>query len=91
MVKPIELMVDIVQKIARNPKLQLEATKRTRFETDAVRIALAKIVGLMQVASYGLGRVGMGLEPWMGRVGQSWVSSHGWVACGWVGLELGAG
>lgn len=54
-VKPIESMVDMVRKLAKNPNLQLEASSKTKFETDSVRIALSKIVGLMQLGFGGAG------------------------------------
>mmetsp|Transcript_14090 Transcript_14090/g.42997 ORF Transcript_14090/g.42997 Transcript_14090/m.42997 type:complete len:512 (-) Transcript_14090:235-1770(-) len=54
-VRPIESMVDMVRKLASNPKMQLESKGTSRFETKAVRIALAKIVGLMQLGFGGAG------------------------------------
>jgi len=54
-VRPIESMVDIVQKLAMNPTLQLEGQNKSKYETEAVRVALAKIVGLMQLGFGGAG------------------------------------
>ena len=48
-VRPIESMIDIVRKLAQNPTLKLEGQTKSKYETEAVRIALAKIVGLMQL------------------------------------------
>lgn len=45
-----------MRKLAINPKMQLEATNdKTKFETRAVGIALAKIMGLMQLGFGGAG------------------------------------
>ena len=54
-VRPIESMVDIVKKLAENPTLQLEGQTKSKYETEAVRVALAKIVGLMQLGFGGAG------------------------------------
>ncbi|KAL1499281.1 hypothetical protein AB1Y20_011491 [Prymnesium parvum] len=54
-VRPIESMVDIVHKLAQNPTLQLEGQSKSKYETEAVRVALAKIVGLMQLGFGGAG------------------------------------
>jgi len=54
-VRPIESMIDIVRKLAQNPKLKLEGQSKSKYETEAVRIALAKIVGLMQLGFGGAG------------------------------------
>jgi len=54
-VRPIESMVDIVQKLSQNPTLQLEGQNKSKYETEAVRVALAKIVGLMQLGFGGAG------------------------------------
>jgi len=54
-IQPIESMVDIVQKLSQNPTLQLEGQNKSKYETEAVRIALAKIVGLMQLGFGGAG------------------------------------
>lgn len=54
-VRPIESMIDIVRKLAQNPTLKLEGQTKSKYETEAVRIALAKIVGLMQLGFGGAG------------------------------------
>jgi len=54
-VQPIESMVGLVRRLAENPTLQLEGQSKSKFETEAVRIALAKIVGLMQLGFGGAG------------------------------------
>ena len=47
--QPIESMVGLVKKLSENPNYQLQGESKSKYETEAVRIALAKIVGLMQV------------------------------------------
>lgn len=54
-VQPIESMVNLVRRLAENPTLQLEGQSKSKYETEAVRIALAKIVGLMQLGFGGAG------------------------------------
>jgi len=54
-VQPIESMVGLVRRLAENPTLQLEGQSKSKYETEAVRIALAKIVGLMQLGFGGAG------------------------------------
>jgi class 3 adenylate cyclase len=54
-VRPIESMIFMVRNIAANPKLQVLSRDRSKFETEAVRIALKKIVGLMQLGFGGAG------------------------------------
>ena len=54
-VRPIESMIDIVRKLAENPTLQLKTQEKSKYETEAVRIALAKIVKLMQLGFGGAG------------------------------------
>merc|ERR1719409_1490848 len=54
-VRPIESMIDIVRKLAQNPTLKLEGQTKSKYETESVRIALAKIVGLMQLGFGGAG------------------------------------
>jgi len=54
-VRPIESMVDVVKKLAENPTLQLDGQTKSKYETEAVRVALAKIVGLMQLGFGGAG------------------------------------
>ena len=54
-VQPIESMVGMVQMLATNPNYQLEGQSKSKYETEAVRIALAKIVGLMQLGFGGAG------------------------------------
>jgi len=54
-VRPIESMIDVVRKLAENPTLQLQNQTKSKYETEAVRIALAKIVGLMQLGFGGAG------------------------------------
>merc|ERR1719163_1797740 len=48
-------MIDIVRKLSQNPTLKLEGQSKSKYETEAVRIALAKIVGLMQLGFGGAG------------------------------------
>lgn len=48
-------MVGLVRRLAENPTLQLEGQSKSKYETEAVRIALAKIVGLMQLGFGGAG------------------------------------
>ena len=54
-VQPIESMVGLVRRLAENPTLQLEGQSKSKYETENVRIALAKIVGLMQLGFGGAG------------------------------------
>jgi len=55
-VRPIESMVGMVRRLASNPKaMLLSAGERSKYETNAVRVALAKIVGLMQLGFGGAG------------------------------------
>merc|ERR1719421_1368840 len=54
-VQPIESMVGLVRRLAENPTLQLEVQSKSKYETESVRIALAKIVGLMQLGFGGAG------------------------------------
>jgi hypothetical protein len=54
-VQPIESMVGLVRRLAENPTLQLEGQSKSKYETESVRIALAKIVGLMQLGFGGAG------------------------------------
>jgi len=54
-VQPIESMVSLVKKLSENPNYQLEGQSKSKYETEAVRIALAKIVGLMQLGFGGAG------------------------------------
>ena len=54
-VQPIESMVGLVKKLSENPNYQLEGQSKSKYETEAVRIALAKIVGLMQLGFGGAG------------------------------------
>jgi len=54
-VRPIESMIDVVRKLAENPTLQLKNENKSKYETEAVRVALAKIVGLMQLGFGGAG------------------------------------
>jgi len=54
-VRPIESMIDVVRKLAENPTLQLQNQTKSKYETEAVRVALAKIVGLMQLGFGGAG------------------------------------
>merc|ERR1719191_778813 len=48
-------MVGLVRRLAENPTLQLEVQSKSKYETESVRIALAKIVGLMQLGFGGAG------------------------------------
>ena len=48
-VQPIEGMVGLVRTLAENPNYKLEGQAKCMYETEAVRIALAKIIGLMQL------------------------------------------
>mmetsp|Transcript_30840 Transcript_30840/g.80463 ORF Transcript_30840/g.80463 Transcript_30840/m.80463 type:complete len:795 (-) Transcript_30840:473-2857(-) len=54
-VQPIEAMVGLVKKLSENPNYQLEGQSKSKYETEAVRVALAKIVGLMQLGFGGAG------------------------------------
>jgi len=54
-VTPIEGMVMLVKKLSEDPNYQLETQSKSKYETEAVRIALAKIVGLMQLGFGGAG------------------------------------
>ena len=54
-VRPIESMIDIVRKLAENPSLTLAGQSKSKYETESVRVALAKIVGLMQLGFGGAG------------------------------------
>jgi len=54
-VQPVESMVGLVRRLAENPTLQLEVQSKSKYETESVRIALAKIVGLMQLGFGGAG------------------------------------
>ena len=54
-VQPIESMVGLVKKLSENPNYQLEGQSKSKYETESVRIALAKIVGLMQLGFGGAG------------------------------------
>jgi class 3 adenylate cyclase len=54
-VEPIEGMVKLVKALAENPSCKLEEQAKSKYETEAVRIALAKIVGLMQLGFGGAG------------------------------------
>jgi len=54
-VQPIESMVGLVKRLSENPNYQLEGQSKSKYETEAVRIALAKIVGLMQLGFGGAG------------------------------------
>ena len=54
-VKPIESMVDSVTKLAANPAHQLEKITKVRYETDALKLSLAKIATMLQV---GFGEAG---------------------------------
>ena len=54
-VQPIESMVGLVKKLSENPNYQLEGQSKSKYETEAVRVALAKIVGLMQLGFGGAG------------------------------------
>lgn len=54
-VLPIESMVNLVRRLAENPTLQLEEQSKSKYETESVRIALQKIVGLMQLGFGGAG------------------------------------
>ena len=44
-----------MRKLAENPTLQLKTHDKSKYETEAVRVALAKIVGLMQLGFGGAG------------------------------------
>merc|ERR1719240_636517 len=54
-VRPIETMVDSVTKLAANPAYQLEKIEKVRYETDALKLSLAKIATMLQV---GFGEAG---------------------------------
>jgi len=54
-VRPIESMIEVVRKVAANPTFELKTQSKSKYETEAVRIALAKIVGLMRVGFGGAG------------------------------------
>ena len=57
-IQPIESMVDSVTKLAANPAHQLEKVERVRYETDALKLSLAKIATMLQV---GFGEAGNNL------------------------------
>ena len=48
-IQPIESMVDSVTKLAANPAYQLEKVTKVRYETDALKMSLAKIATMLQV------------------------------------------
>lgn len=48
-VRPIESMVDAVTKLAQNPAHKLEKVEKVRYETDALKMSLAKIATMLQV------------------------------------------
>jgi hypothetical protein len=57
-VRPIESMVGDVTKLAANPAYQLEKIEKVRYETDALKMSLAKIATMLQV---GFGEAGNNL------------------------------
>jgi len=57
-IRPIESMVDSVTKLAANPAYQLEKVHKVRYETDALKMSLAKIATMLQV---GFGEAGNNL------------------------------
>jgi len=57
-VRPIESMVDAVTKLAQNPAHKLEKVEKVRYETDALKMSLAKIATMLQV---GFGEAGNNL------------------------------
>ena len=48
-IQPIESMVDSVTKLAANPAHQVEKPEKVRYETDALKLSLAKIATMLQV------------------------------------------
>jgi len=57
-IRPIESMVDSVTKLAANPAHKLEKITKVRYETDALKMSLAKIAAMLQV---GFGEAGNNL------------------------------
>merc|ERR1719240_1178161 len=57
-VRPIETMVDSVTKLVANPAYQLEKVTKVKYETDALKLSLAKIATMLQV---GFGEAGNNL------------------------------
>jgi len=57
-IRPIESMVDSVTKLAANPAHRLEKITKVRYETDALKMSLAKIAAMLQV---GFGEAGNNL------------------------------
>jgi len=57
-IRPIESMVDSVTKLAANPAHKLEKITRVRYETDQLKVSLAKISAMLQV---GFGEAGNNL------------------------------
>jgi len=57
-IQPIESMVDSVTKLAANPAYKLEQVTKVRYETDALKLSLAKIATMLQV---GFGEAGNNL------------------------------
>jgi len=57
-VRPIESMVEAVTKLAQNPAHKLEKVEKVRYETDALKMSLAKIATMLQV---GFGEAGNNL------------------------------
>jgi class 3 adenylate cyclase len=57
-IRPIESMVSDVTKLAANPAYQLESVKEVKYETDQLRMSLAKIATMLQV---GFGEAGNNL------------------------------
>ena len=57
-IRPIESMVSDVTKLAANPAYKLESPEKVVYETDALRLSLAKIATMLQV---GFGEAGNNL------------------------------